>query len=146
VAALRSKLEDHALPVLQGWYTKLREADQPHDACTVAAHLAFLAGGYAAESELDERAVFWLLSSRVFIAMHYGDLDLAASSDAAEHLAATAASAAARRSRRPSLADAQRGRSSSQPLVRAMEAPPTASLRGASDPVHSVAPPTASPP
>ena len=112
ISAVRAKLEDHALPVLQGWYKKLRDEDLPHDACTCIAHLAFIVGGYATEGELDERAVFWLLSSRVFINMHLGDLDHLVGD--ADTLAVNAA--AARRNRRPSLADAQRGRSSGQPL------------------------------
>ena len=53
----------------------------PHDACTCVAHLAFLAGGYAEAAELSGRWVFWLLSSRVFIYMHFGDLDAAAKDD-----------------------------------------------------------------
>ena len=106
IAALRSKLEDHALPVLQGWYAKLRAADLPDEACSCAAQIAFLVGVYTSEEELDERVIFYLLSTRVFINMHYGDLD-----------APVEASNESDRSRaRPSLADAQKGRIGSQPL------------------------------
>ena len=106
ITTLRAKLEDHALPVLQDWYTKLRAADSPQDACTCAAHLAFIVGGYASPSELDGRSVFWLLSSRVFINMHHGDLDFAMA-DAEAHAGSR------QKNRRPSLADAQRGRPAS---------------------------------
>ena len=64
-----------------------------------------------AMAELDQRAVFWLLSSRVFINMHVGDFDFAAPD------ADTAAAAAPLRSRphrRPDLSDAQRGRAYTQ--------------------------------
>ena len=106
ITTLRAKLEDHALPVLQDWYTKLRAADSPQDACTCAAHLAFIVGGYSSTSELDGRSVFWLLSSRVFINMHHGDLDFAMA-DAEAHAGSR------QKNRRPSLADAQRGRPAS---------------------------------
>ena len=43
--ALRAKLEEHALPVLQGWYGRLRRDNVTTDACTVAAHMAFIFGG-----------------------------------------------------------------------------------------------------
>ena len=37
--------------------------------------MALVVGGYARGAELDDRAVFCLLSSRVFINMHLGDFD-----------------------------------------------------------------------
>ena len=43
--ALRAKLEEHALPVLQGWYGRLRRDHVTTDACTVAAHMAFIFTG-----------------------------------------------------------------------------------------------------
>lgn len=42
MSKLRVKLTDHALPVLQGWYSRLRREHADADACTVAAHMAFL--------------------------------------------------------------------------------------------------------
>ena len=107
VGALRAKLEDHALPVLQGWYAKLREADQSHDACTCAAHMALVVGGYARGAELDDRGVFCLLSSRVFINMHLGDFDSSPSH---------ADTALAHATRKTTLGDAQRGVGGSWPL------------------------------
>ena len=88
-ATLRHKLHDAALPVLQGWYARLRRDSLTRDACTVAAHMAAIhadgqgggGGGASAsgaasaadESErgLDARSAFVLLSTRVYINVHY---------------------------------------------------------------------------
>ena len=53
-SALRSKLEDHALPVMQGWYARLRAQDIADDACTVAAHMASIFAPID-EDDLDAR-------------------------------------------------------------------------------------------
>ena len=122
VRALRAKLEDHALPMLQQWYAKLRVSDEAYDACTCIAHMAFICGAYREEAELDDRAVFVLLSSRVFINMHHGDLDSANAHDDAAYASASAdgggarATAGRRPQRRASLADVQRGSSGLAPL------------------------------
>ena len=72
--ALRSKLEEHALPVLQGWYGRLRRDHVTTDACTVAAHMAFVFVGVGDEPgphAIDQRSLFVLLSSRVFLNVHH---------------------------------------------------------------------------
>ncbi len=74
VEALRAKLHEHALPVLQGWYARLRRDNAHRDACAVAAHMAFLFAGVS-EADLDARSLFTLLSSRVYINVHH-DYDL----------------------------------------------------------------------
>ena len=56
--------------MLQGWYGRLRRDHVTTDACTVAAHMAFLfvgAGDEGGAHALDQRSLFVLLSSRVFL-------------------------------------------------------------------------------
>ncbi|KOO22777.1 conserved unknown protein [Chrysochromulina tobinii] len=54
---LRRKLMDHGLPVLQGWYARLRRDGMSRDACTVAAHMAFIYGDYPAVNDTPAAAL-----------------------------------------------------------------------------------------
>ena len=59
--------------MLQGWYGRLRRDHVTTDACTVAAHMAFLfvgAGDEPGAHAIDQRSLFVLLSSRVFLNVH----------------------------------------------------------------------------
>ena len=54
LAQLRRKLVDFALPVLQGWYARLRRDAMTKDACTVAAHMAFIYGDAPAAAAAED--------------------------------------------------------------------------------------------
>ena len=80
--ALRRKLIDHALPVLQGWYARLRRDAFTKDACTVAAHMAFIhadspefdaehAAAAGTAGGVDAKHCFMLLSTRVYLNVHH---------------------------------------------------------------------------
>ena len=88
-AELRKKLLDLALPVLQGWYARLRRDTMTRDASTVAAHLAFIygdaptsapsgngsggngGGSNGSSGSLDARQAFVMLSTRVYLNVHH---------------------------------------------------------------------------
>ncbi|KAL1530323.1 hypothetical protein AB1Y20_001232 [Prymnesium parvum] len=82
-AALRTKFEHQLMPILLGWYSRLRRDAQTRDAAVVSTHLAFVFGGLTdGGMHFDERSLFILLSSRVFINVHHDfniepDLELA---------------------------------------------------------------------
>ena len=70
------------LPVLQGWYARLRRDALTKDACTVAAHMAFIhadnpandadgAAGGSAGGGVDAKHCFMLLSTRVYLNVHH---------------------------------------------------------------------------
>ena len=120
--ALRAMVEQRALPVLQGWYGRLRRERSVNDACQVATHIAFVCGGVlewggelptpphgaaagaagaAAGGELiiSQRQIFGLLSTRVYLNVNHAfDTDppsgLSASATTATAASATTTSAA----------------------------------------------------
>ena len=68
---LRAALQSGALPVLYGWFWRLRRDRRNADGALVATHLALVVGGLAAEGrmqaappEAQEQAVLTLLSCR----------------------------------------------------------------------------------
>ena len=78
IASLRTKLTEHALPVLQGWYSRLRREHADGDACTVAAHMAYLHSDVQGEEvanmaqpALEKRFSFVMVSTRVFLHVHH---------------------------------------------------------------------------
>ena len=87
-STLRRKLMELALPVLQGWYARLRRDSMTRDACTVAAHMAFIYGEHPEVNEteasqvvkegdagatgaVDARFTFVMLSTRVYLNVHH---------------------------------------------------------------------------
>jgi hypothetical protein len=70
--ALRARLEEQMLPILLGWYSRLRRDGQMRDAAMITSHLAFAFGSLIEGGmRLDERSLFVLLSSRVFVNVHH---------------------------------------------------------------------------
>ena len=80
---------DLALPVLQSWYARLRRDSMTRDACTVAAHLAFIYGEHPDVNETEAAKIvkeaddgssqaavsasftFMMLSTRVYLNVHH---------------------------------------------------------------------------
>ena len=80
-------VEQRALPVLQGWYARLRREGDIPGACQVATHIAFVCGGIlewggelpttphgeiAPEIATSQRQIFGLLSTRLGLGLGSG--------------------------------------------------------------------------